>query len=75
MKHDVFISYSFADQTIADRVLNTLINTYRIHPWICTRDIGGGVDYKKEIVRAIRECKVFVFLQSKNSVEIGRARV
>ena len=68
MKHDVFISYSFADQTIADRVLNTLINTYRIHPWICTRDIGGGVDYKKEIVRAIRECKVFVFLQSKNSV-------
>lgn len=40
--HDVFISFSFKDQAIVDRIVNQLTNKCRIPCWICTKKIRAG---------------------------------
>jgi len=67
--HDVFISFSFKDQSLAENIVNILSSTYGISCWICTRDIDGGKRYKKLIPEAIDNAKVVVFLQSSSSIE------
>ena len=67
--HDVFISYSFADQADAEYVVNTLTTKYGVSCWICTRDIAKGANFKAEIEDAIVNSHVVVFIQSKNAVE------
>lgn len=67
--HDVFISFSFADQKKAEEIVNSLQSKYGILCWICTRDIDGGRRYKKLIPEAIRASKVVVLLQSESAVE------
>ena len=69
MAHDVFISFSFSDQKIAEHIVNVLTSKYDISCWICTRDIDAGKRFKALIPDAIRASKVVVFLQSENSVE------
>lgn len=69
MAHDVFISYSFADQKDAEEIVNKLTNEYGISCWICTRDIAKGDMYKREITQAIEEAGVVVLIQSKSAVE------
>lgn len=69
MAHDVFVSFSFADQADAEEIVNTLTTDYGITCWICTRDINGGARYKRLIPEAIRAAKVVVFLQSESAVE------
>lgn len=66
--HDVFISFSFADQKKAEEIVNVLTSEYGILCWICTRDIDGGRRYKRLIPDAIRSAKVIVFLQSEDAV-------
>lgn len=66
--HDVFISFSFTDQTVAEYIVNTLSSKYGISCWICTRDIAGGSRYKKLIPEAIHHAKAVVFLQSSASI-------
>lgn len=39
--HDIFISFSFADQDIAEKIVNELTSKYGFSCWICTRDIEG----------------------------------
>lgn len=67
--HDVFISFSFRDQRLAENIVNILSSAYGISCWICTRDIDGGKRYKKLIPEAIDNAKVVVFLQSSSSIE------
>ena len=78
--HDIFISFSFADQNIAEEIVNTLTSQYGFSCWICTRDIDGGKRYKALIPRTIDEARVVVFIQSENALaskeipkEIGMA--
>ena len=66
--HDVFISFSFNDQTVAEYIVNTLSSMYEISCWICTRDIAGGSRYKRLIPEAIDNAQVVVFLQSSSSI-------
>lgn len=68
MSHDVFISFSFSDQGIAEDIVNKLTSKYGISCWICTRNIDGGKRFKSSISEAIQEAKVVVFLQSEHSV-------
>ncbi|MBQ9746459.1 MAG: toll/interleukin-1 receptor domain-containing protein, partial [Clostridia bacterium] len=68
MEHDVFISYSFKDQAIAEKIVNTLTSIYGLTCWICTREIRGGEKYKERIVEAIDEAEVVVLIVSENSV-------
>lgn len=66
--HEVFISFSFEDQEIVNKIVNQLSNKHNITYWICTKDTRAGERYKREIVRAIKSCKIVVLIQSKNSV-------
>ena len=66
--HDIFISFSFADQDTAEAIVNTLTSKYGFSCWICTRDIDGGRRYKALIPRAIDEARAVVFIQSENAL-------
>ena len=67
-KHDVFISFSFNDRILAEDIVNKLSSLYGISCWICTSNIHGGSRYKQDIVDAIEQAQVLVFLQSSASV-------
>lgn len=66
--HDVFISFSFADQKVVETIANLLLSKHGITYWICTQDIRGGEYYKEAIVDAIEAAKVFLLIQSESSV-------
>ena len=68
MAHDVFISFSFKDQEIADKISNQLTNMYNIPCWICNAGVRGGSRFYADIVRAIKAAKIFLLVQTKNSV-------
>ena len=64
--HDIFISYSTKDQFQAETVRD-ILEKNGIICWMAPRDIPGGSNYTKEIPIAIRNCKVFVLILSKNA--------
>ena len=63
---EVFISYSTVDAVNAETVRNVLEKN-GLSCWMAPRDIPGGSNYTKEIPIAIRNCKVFVLILSKNA--------
>lgn len=67
-KHDVFVSFSFKDQTEAEWIINRLLNVYNISCWICTRDIRAGTGYKTAIMEAITAAGAVLLIQSENSI-------
>lgn len=66
--HDVFVSFSFKDQVIAEELVNKLLNQYCITHWICTRDIRAGEHYKRTIVKAIADAGLVLMIQSESSM-------
>jgi len=66
MAHDVFISYSTKDKTIADAVCAKLEEN-KIRVWIAPRDVAAGSNFGESIIRAINTCKVFVLIWSANT--------
>ena len=65
MTHDVFISHSSKDKTIADAVC-AILEKEEIPCWIARRDIDSG-RYAKSIVNAIDNSELFVVILSENS--------
>ena len=63
---EIFISYSSVDLVNAETVRNVLEKN-GFSCWMAPRDIPGGSNYTKEIPIAIRNCKVFVLILSKNA--------
>lgn len=63
---EVFISYSSVDLAQASTV-RTVLEENGLSCWMAPRDIPGGSNYTKEIPIAIRNCKVFVLILSKNA--------
>ena len=63
---EIFISYSTVDAESAETVRNVLEKN-GLSCWMAPRDIPGGSNYTKEIPIAIRNCKVFVLVLSKNA--------
>ncbi len=63
---EVFISYSTIDTVNAETVRN-ILEKNGLSCWMAPRDIPGGSNYTKEIPIAIRNCKVFVLILSKNA--------
>ena len=63
---EVFISYSTVDLASAETVRNVL-ESNGLSCWMAPRDIPGGSNYTREIPIAIRNCKVFVLILSKNA--------
>jgi hypothetical protein len=66
MAHDVFVSYSSKDKTIADAIVAALENNH-IRCWVAPRDVKPGEDWAKAISNAIQESKVFLVIFSGNS--------
>ncbi len=64
--HDVLISYSSKDKTIADAVCNRL-ESEGIRVWIAPRDIGAGESYPTAIIEGIKNCTIIVMLFTTNS--------
>lgn len=66
MAHDVFISYSHTDQTVANAIVAGL-ESEGIRCWIAPRDVTPGQTWGEAIVNAIEHSKVMVMVLSDNS--------
>src|SRR6266536_886555 len=67
MPSKIFISYSRKDQDLIDPVTDELSHL-GFSVWKDTSSLQGGVDWIKEIVRAISDCDFFLFFRSANSI-------
>ena len=63
MAHDVFVSYSVQDKTVADAVCARL-EARALRCWIAPRDILPGMDWGTAIIEAIDHAKVMVLVFS-----------
>ena len=59
----VFISHSSKDKAIADKIVESLENV-GVSAWIAPRDVPAGSEYGASILKAIRECTVFLLIFS-----------
>src|SRR5213075_1051262 len=66
MAHDVFISHSSSNRTIANAVCAAL-ESIGIRCWIAPRDVLPGRSYSGEITRAIQQSRAFVLIFSEHS--------
>jgi formylglycine-generating enzyme required for sulfatase activity/pimeloyl-ACP methyl ester carboxylesterase len=66
MAHDVFISYSIKDKSVADAVCS-IMEKDRIRCWIAPRDITPGAPFAEAIIDGIKGSKVFILVYSSNS--------
>jgi len=63
MAHDVFISHSSKDKTVADTVC-AVLEENGIRCWVAPRDIRPGADWGESIINALRESHVMVLIFS-----------
>jgi hypothetical protein len=66
MAHDVFISHSSNNRTVANAVCAAL-ESIGIRCWIAPRDVLPGRSYSGEITRAIQQSRAFVLIFSEHS--------
>ena len=66
MNYDIFISYSRKDTEIANRICKTF-DQAGITYFIDRQGIGGGMEFPTVLAEAILNCKLMLFLASKNS--------
>lgn len=66
MKYDVFISYSSKDSGVAFDVC-AMLEAAGVTCWIAPRNVYGGKSYAREIIEAITESQVVVFIFSRYS--------
>jgi hypothetical protein len=66
MAHDVFLSHSSQDKSVADAACAAL-ESDAIRCWIAPRDVQPGRTFAGEINRAIQRSKVMVLIFSAHS--------
>ncbi|MCC6155342.1 MAG: TIR domain-containing protein [Candidatus Hydrogenedentes bacterium] len=66
MAHDVFVSYSTQDKSVADAMCHHL-EARHIRCWVAPRDVPPGANFAGSIVKAIRESRVMVLVYSESS--------
>ena len=66
MAHDVFISHSSIDKKAADAICHSLEQN-GVKCWIAPRDIPPGANFGGEIIKGIKDCKVFLLVFSKDA--------
>lgn len=67
MSGDCFISYSRKDSDVADYVLG-LLGDLGVGCWIDRENAVAGLDYAASIVKAIKQCSIFILILSKESL-------
>lgn len=65
-RYDIFISYSSKDQKLIDALCHFL-EARNLRCFVAYRDVPKGKDWASYIVKAIRKCKVFVYVHSQSS--------
>ena len=73
MTHDVFLSYSKSDKTVADAACATL-ERHGIRVWIAPRDVTPGSDWGEAIVDAITTSRAVVLVLSASSNDSPQVR-
>jgi hypothetical protein len=73
MSHDVFISYSNKDKTVADAVCAKLEQN-KVRCWIAPRDIDAGSEWGESIVHAINGSRAMVLVFSRSANESPQIR-
>jgi hypothetical protein len=73
MAHDVFISHSEIDKTIADAVCATL-EADGIRCWIAPRDVMPGREWSKCIIEAIKQARIMVLVFTANANDSAPVR-
>ena len=73
-KYDIFISYSRKDLALVRQIKREIDSSTNSHCWMDLNGSDGGIEsgnsvFAKAIVDAIENCKVFLFMLSKNSQE------
>ena len=68
-KNDIFVSFSFRDYDTVEDIVSTLKEKYNVKAWMCTKELYGGDRYYKEIPSAIRNARILVFFQTKESLD------
>ncbi len=72
---DVFISYSSADEEIANMVVEGL-SERGVNCWKAgTYTINSGDDFREKIAEALDECKIFLIILSKRSMSTPWVRI
>lgn len=66
MVHDVFISYSSKDKSIADAITATL-ESRKVRCWVAPRDVQPGTNFAESITAAINVSKIMVLIFSSNA--------
>lgn len=66
MKHDVFISYSRKDTSVARLIYETLMEN-NVSCFMDTEDISGGQEFSDLLAEEIENSSIFLFLGSANS--------
>jgi photosystem II stability/assembly factor-like uncharacterized protein len=66
MAHDVFISHSAKDKTIADAVC-AMLESEGIRCWIAPRDVTPGMEWGKCIIDAIKQARVMLLVFTANA--------
>ena len=66
MAHDVFISHSAKDKTVADAVCAAL-ESEGIRCWIAPRDVLPSMEWSEAIIDAIEECRIMVLVFTANA--------
>ena len=73
MAHDVFLSYSAQDKSVADAVCARL-EAEGVRCWVAPRDILPGTEWGEAIITAIEECPVMVLILSAHSNDSPQVR-
>ncbi len=68
MAHDIFISYSSKDKTVADAAC-AVLESKGMRCWMAPRDIMPGADWGETIVEAIQASRVFLLVFSGHANE------
>ena len=70
MNYDIFISYSRKDIDLIRKVKSTIEDSCNVECWMDLKAIESGSSrFTKDIINGINNCKVFLFMLSKNSQE------
>ncbi|MEW6071249.1 MAG: TIR domain-containing protein [Planctomycetota bacterium] len=73
MAHDVFLSHSAKDKTVADAICARLEGE-GVRCWVAPRDILPGAEWGDAIMGAIGACPVMVLILSRNSNDSPQVR-
>jgi hypothetical protein len=71
---DIMISINVRTMASTARVLNDFFEANDISCWVCY-EMDAGIDYREEIVAAVKACKIFIPLINAEWASSGECKV